>query len=48
VYPAATTHVCSFGVLPPTLEAIAAALVGRIPFRGRLPVAEAAVTARTG
>ena len=38
-YAAAATHVCSFGVLPPTLEALAAALVGRIPFRGRLPVA---------
>jgi beta-N-acetylhexosaminidase len=44
-YVAATTHVCSFGVLPPTLEALAAALVGRIPFAGRLPVAATAVGA---
>lgn len=46
-YPAAATHVCSFGTLPPTLEALAAALVGRNPFRGRLPVADAAISART-
>ena len=44
-YPAAATHACSFGVLPPSLEALAAALVGRIPFAGRLPVAGSAVSA---
>jgi beta-N-acetylhexosaminidase len=37
-YPAARTHVCSYGLLPPTMEAVAAALVGEIPFSGRLPV----------
>jgi beta-N-acetylhexosaminidase len=36
-YPRATTHVCSYGILPPTLDALAAALWGEIPFRGRLP-----------
>jgi beta-N-acetylhexosaminidase len=38
VYPEARTHVCSYGILPPTMEALAAALFGEIPFRGHLPV----------
>jgi beta-N-acetylhexosaminidase len=37
-YPSARTHVCSFGILPPTVEAAAAALLGEAPFVGRLPV----------
>lgn len=37
-YPA-RTHVCSYGILPPTMEALAAALLGETPFSGRLPVA---------
>jgi beta-N-acetylhexosaminidase len=37
-YPSARTHVCSYGILPPTMEALAAALVGEAPFAGRLPV----------
>lgn len=37
-YPAAGTYVCSYGIQPPTIQALADALVGRIPFRGRLPV----------
>jgi beta-N-acetylhexosaminidase len=37
--PQARTYVCSFGALPPTTQALAAALFGEIPFRGRLPVA---------
>ncbi len=37
-YPAARTHVCSYGILPPTMEALAAALLGEAPFVGRLPV----------
>jgi beta-N-acetylhexosaminidase len=37
-YPAARTHVCSYGILPPTMEAVAGALVGERPFVGRLPV----------
>jgi beta-N-acetylhexosaminidase len=38
VVPEAGTYVCSYGALPPTTEALAAALFGEIPFRGRLPV----------
>jgi beta-N-acetylhexosaminidase len=37
-YPAARTYVCSYGILPPTVEALAAALFGEKPFSGRLPV----------
>jgi beta-N-acetylhexosaminidase len=37
-YPEARTHVCSYGALSPTTEALAAALFGEIPFGGRLPV----------
>jgi beta-N-acetylhexosaminidase len=37
-YPEALTHVCSYGALSPTTEALAAALFGEIPFGGRLPV----------
>jgi beta-N-acetylhexosaminidase len=37
-YPSSRTHVCSYGVLPPSMEALAAALVGETPFVGRLPV----------
>ncbi|MCI0581898.1 MAG: glycoside hydrolase family 3 protein [Chloroflexi bacterium] len=38
-YPEAETHACTFGRLEPSMAAVAAALVGRIPFRGRLPAA---------
>jgi beta-N-acetylhexosaminidase len=38
-YPSARTYVCSYGILPPTMEALAAALMGVAPFAGRLPVA---------
>jgi beta-N-acetylhexosaminidase len=40
-YPAATTHVCTYSILPDSLEALAAALFGQAagdPFPGRLPV----------
>ena len=37
-YPTARTHICSYGILPPTMEALAAALLGESPFVGRLPV----------
>lgn len=37
-YPAARTHICSYGILPPSMEALAAALLGEAPFAGRLPV----------
>ena len=38
-YPRADTYVCTYGILGPSMDALAAALFGRIPFRGRLPVA---------
>jgi len=37
-YPSARTHVCSYGILPPSMEALATALLGESPFVGRLPV----------
>ncbi|MFI5261606.1 MAG: glycoside hydrolase family 3 protein [Candidatus Limnocylindrales bacterium] len=37
-YPSARTHVCSYGILPPSIEALAAALLGEAPCVGRLPV----------
>ncbi len=37
-YPVARSHVCSYGILPPSMEALAAALLGETPFAGRLPV----------
>ena len=37
-YPQATTHVCSFGILPATILALGAALFAEIPFAGQLPV----------
>ena len=37
-YPAARTYACSYGILEPTTEALAAALFGERPFGGRLPV----------
>jgi beta-N-acetylhexosaminidase len=36
--PEASTYVCSYGALPPTTEALAAALFGENRFRGHLPV----------
>jgi beta-N-acetylhexosaminidase len=38
-YAEAPTHVCTYGVLPVSMDALAAALFGRIPFGGRLPAA---------
>jgi len=37
-YPSARTHICSYGILPPSMEALAGALMGEAPFSGRLPV----------
>jgi beta-N-acetylhexosaminidase len=37
-YPRAGTHVVAYGILGPTLAALAATLFGERPFRGRLPV----------
>ncbi|HEU5205751.1 MAG TPA: glycoside hydrolase family 3 protein [Candidatus Limnocylindrales bacterium] len=45
-YPSAKTHVCSYGILPPSMEALAAALLGESPFVGRLPVDIAGLYAR--
>jgi beta-N-acetylhexosaminidase len=36
-YPDAPVHVCTYGILPISMEALAAALFGRSQFRGRLP-----------
>lgn len=37
-YEQSRTHVCTFGILPPSMEALAAALFGESEFIGRLPV----------
>ena len=44
-YPSAPVHACTYGILPPSLEALAAALFGRIAFKGRLPAPIAGVVA---
>ena len=38
VYPAASTYVCTYSILPPSMDALAEALFGRIAFTGSLPV----------
>ena len=38
-YPQASTHLAAYGIHPPTLAALADALLGRAPISGRLPVA---------
>jgi beta-N-acetylhexosaminidase len=45
-YPSARTHLCSYGILPPSMEALAATLLGEAPFVGRLPVAIAGLYPR--
>ena len=37
-YPGVETYACTYSILPPSMEALAEALWGRIPFRGTLPV----------
>ncbi|MGA7730069.1 MAG: glycoside hydrolase family 3 protein [Chloroflexia bacterium] len=37
-YPSAPTYVCTYSIQPPSMEALALALFGRIPLLGRLPV----------
>jgi len=37
-FPEASTYCCAYSILPSSMEAVAEALVGRIPFRGQLPV----------
>jgi beta-N-acetylhexosaminidase len=38
VYPAVPTFACTYSILPPAMDALAAALWGQIPFAGQLPV----------
>ena len=38
-YPRSATHVCTYGILRPSLDALASALFGDLPFTGHLPVA---------
>jgi beta-N-acetylhexosaminidase len=38
-YPEAPLCACTYGIQPPQMEALADALLGRIPFAGKLPVA---------
>jgi beta-N-acetylhexosaminidase len=37
-FPQAPTYACTYSILPPSMEAIAEALWGQIPFSGQLPV----------
>jgi len=37
-FPHAPTYLCTYSILSPSMEALARALVGEIPFQGRLPV----------
>ena len=37
--PQVRTHACTYGILAPSLQAVAAALWGAAPFQGRLPAA---------
>jgi beta-N-acetylhexosaminidase len=37
-YPQASTYVCTYSILSPSMEALAEALFGRIAFIGTLPV----------
>ena len=46
VYPGAPTHLCSYAIVPASVGAVADALFGRQPVRGRLPVAIPGLYAR--
>lgn len=39
LYPQVSTHVCTYGIHPPSMNALANALFGRATLNGRLPVA---------
>jgi len=43
VYPPGVPAICTYSILPDSLDALASALFGAIPFAGRLPVAVAGV-----
>jgi beta-N-acetylhexosaminidase len=45
-FPEAPTFVCSYSILDPSMQMLAQALTGEIPFRGRLPVAIPGLYAR--
>jgi beta-N-acetylhexosaminidase len=45
-YPSARTHICTYGILQPSMGALAEALLGATPFAGRLPVAIAGLYPR--
>jgi beta-N-acetylhexosaminidase len=45
-YPEASTYVCTYSILPPSMEALAEALFGRIAFSGALPVTIPGVSAK--
>lgn len=45
-YPEAPTYLCSYGIMPASLDALALALLGRIPCAGRLPVSIPGLYAR--
>jgi beta-N-acetylhexosaminidase len=45
-YPASVAAACTYSILPDSLEALAAGLVGAIPFAGHLPVAVPGVQER--
>jgi beta-N-acetylhexosaminidase len=38
VFPEARSYVCTYSILEPSMQALAKALFGKIPFEGRLPV----------
>ena len=37
-FPHVRTYVCTYGVLPPSIDALAARLMGEVAYEGRLPV----------
>ena len=45
LYPDSVPAICTYSILPDSLDALAAALAGAIPFTGRLPVAVPGFTA---
>jgi beta-N-acetylhexosaminidase len=47
-YPGSVAAVCTYAILPDSLEALASGLAGAIPFVGRLPVTVAGVPASSG
>ena len=45
-YPEASTYICTYSILPPSMEALTEALFGRIAFSGTLPVTVPGVSAK--